>query len=53
VKEQIFDVSHHARVKTKLTALLSSEVVAISAICHDAELKETSVENEGIVNRVL
>jgi hypothetical protein len=28
--------------------LLSSEVVTISEMCHDAELKETSVENEGI-----
>jgi hypothetical protein len=50
VKEQIFDVSHHARVRTKLTALLSSEVVPISAMSHQAELKETSVEHEGIVN---
>lgn len=39
------------RVRTKLTALLSSEVVAISAMTHEAEVKDTSVEHEGIVKR--
>jgi hypothetical protein len=53
VKEQIFNVSHHASVKLKLQALLTSEMVPISSMSHHAELKETSVEAEGIVNRLL
>jgi hypothetical protein len=50
VKEQIFDVSHQGLVKTHLQALLSSEIVSISDMCHDDVTKDTSAEEEGIVS---
>lgn len=53
MKEQIFNVSHNASVKLKLQALLSSEMVPMSSMSHNAELKTTSVEHEGIVNSLL
>ncbi len=49
MKEQIFDVSHQGLVKTHLQALLTSEMVSISDMCHDDVTKDTSVEEEGVV----
>ncbi len=48
VKEQIFDVSHHERVKDKLKELLTSERVSISLMQHDPVDIQSSMEEEGM-----
>ena len=53
VKEQIFDVSHMATVKSKLKALLAGEMVPISDMFHDSEEKQTTVDDEGSVTHKL
>ena len=49
LKEQIFDVSHHGLVKSKLKDLLSSEIVAVNEMQHDEPSSDKSVDEEGIL----
>jgi hypothetical protein len=48
VKEQIFEVGHHAKVKAKLIELLTSEVVEVIAMTHEASfVASTNINDEG------
>jgi hypothetical protein len=49
VKDQIFNVSHHGRVKEKLKELLTSEIVSISEMQHETFQAVRSMEEEGHV----
>jgi hypothetical protein len=48
VREHIFDVGHHAAVKEKLRALLTSEmVVPITEMQHDGICAAKTIDEEG------
>jgi hypothetical protein len=47
VREQIFDVDHHDRVKDKLRLLLTSEMVPITEMQHDGIALTKTIEEEG------
>jgi hypothetical protein len=47
VKEQVFDVGHLEAVKSKLKALLTSEMTPVSEMTHSSAPKDRSVEEEG------
>jgi hypothetical protein len=47
VREQIFDVGHHAAVKDKLRALLTSEMVPITEMQHDGICAAKTIDEEG------
>jgi hypothetical protein len=47
VKEQVFDVGHLEAVKSKLKALLMSEMTPISEMSHSSAPKDRSLEEEG------
>jgi hypothetical protein len=47
VREQIFDVGHHDRVKEKLRLLLTSEMVPITEMHHDGIVLTKTIEDEG------
>jgi hypothetical protein len=47
VKEQIFDVGHHAKVKEKLIELLTSEVVGVCDMTHETTTVASNINDEG------
>ena len=52
MREQIFDVGHHAAVKAKLRALLTSELVPVSEMHHISTSDAKTIEEEGSKNIV-
>ena len=46
-KEQIFEVGHQAKVKAKLIELLTSEVVAVVNMNHEAIIESSDINDEG------
>jgi hypothetical protein len=47
VKEQIFEVGHHAKVKAKLIELLTSEMVGVSDMTHETTTVASTINDEG------
>jgi hypothetical protein len=47
VREQIFDVGHHAAVKAKLRTLLTSEMTPLTQMQHDCICAAKTTEEEG------
>ncbi len=49
MKEQIFEVRHHAKVKAKLMELLTSEVVEVIGMTDEASFVASNINEEGVL----
>ena len=43
-------MGHHAKVKAKLFELLTSEVVEVAHMHHDATFESSNINDEGVCN---